>query len=271
MKRFLRRIVPASARARVRDLVRPVDRATSDLLRAAGAPLDGALDCTLAANAHGVYCVPRSSAHRPACQAILRGGVWEPDTVALLGAERPSGDIVTAGAFFGDLLPALARSRRDGALVWAFEPNAENHRCAAVTVALNDPSTIRLQHAALGPAAGVADLVTTDAAGLPLGGGSHVVSSGDAAGHVESTPVAAIDDVVPTDRDVAAIHLDVEGFEEQALSGALRTIERCRPLLVVENVPSPAWFDEHLAPLGYAVAGTVHVNTVYRAGATPRP
>ena len=46
----------------------------------------GALDCLLAANVHGLYCVPRSSSHRPVSQAIVAADVWEEDTLELLRA-----------------------------------------------------------------------------------------------------------------------------------------------------------------------------------------
>lgn len=250
----------------------PNEESTFALLRRLGAPaVAGTLDCLLAANVHGLYCVPQSSVHRPACQAILGGGVWEPDTVTLVSGTDPSGDIVTAGAFFGDMLPAFARSRIEGARVWAFEPNRENFRCAQITVALNDLLAVTLAHAALGAERGVADLAVADALGTSLGGGSHITNGGTSVDVIERVRVVPIDDAVPADCRVAVILLDLEGFEQQALAGAVRTIDRCRPLIVVESVPSPAWFDEHLAPLGYRAEGTVHWNSVYRATPTFTP
>jgi hypothetical protein len=38
-------------------------------------------------------------------------------------------DIVPAGAYFGDFLPALSNCGDDVG-VWAFEPNVENYTCA---------------------------------------------------------------------------------------------------------------------------------------------
>jgi hypothetical protein len=37
--------------------------------------------------------------------------------------------------------------------------------------------------------------------------------------------------------NISIIHLDLEGFEEYALLGARKTIERYRPLLILETVP----------------------------------
>src|SRR5581483_1443647 len=64
--------------------------------------------------------------------------------------------------------------------------------------------------------------------------------------------IHAIDDVVPADRHVSLIHLDIEGYEPAALDGALRTIQRCRPILIVEVYFSDQeWLLTKLGPLGY--------------------
>jgi len=227
----------------------------------------GLPDCALASNEHGRYCVPRSSWHRPVSRAIAQARVWEPDTLELARGVDPGGDIVHAGTFFGDFLPALARSRGDGATVWAFEPSAENYRCARITTLLNGLDNVVLRHAALGAERGSALLQTSNDAGLPAGGGSHIVEDpvriGGSPGH-ERVDLLAIDDVLGDERAVALVQLDVEGHEQPALAGAMRTIQRCRPLIVLESMPDSAWIAEHLTPLGYRVSGAVDANTVLR-------
>lgn len=49
-----------------------------------------------------------------------------------------------------------------------------------------------------------------------------------------------------------------------ALTAALATIRRCGPLIVAETMPDPAWLAAELAPMGYRVGGSVHLNTVLR-------
>lgn len=196
----------------------------------------------VAANDFGTYCVPRKALHRPACQTILAGAVYEPETIGFL-VERARGDIVHAGAFFGDFLPALARAYER---VWAFEPNPDSFKCAEITVRLNDLGNLTLRNSGLGAAAGSAKLVT-ERHGQYLGGGSFVV---DEPGR---TRIETIDEVVPSDRQVGMIHLDVEGYEAQALEGARETIQRCRPIIVLET----------LVPIsGYAKSGTVGRNHI---------
>lgn len=229
------------------------------------------LRCVVAYNRHGGYCIPRGAMHRPCAQAILRGEEFEPETVEAIRRHAAVGDVVHAGTFFGDMLPAAARACAPGGRVWAFEPNDESHRCATLTVAINGLGNVHLEHAACGSAAGEVLLRVTDRSGKPLGGKSEVVRAVDATsgerGYV--VPVVRIDDIVPDDRHVSLVHLDVERSEREALTGALTTIRRCLPTLILETVPDDAWCAEHLAPLGYRAACRVGPNTVFRAGVVP--
>lgn len=231
----------------------------------------GSLDCMIAANEHGTYCLPRSSAHRPVPRTILRGNVWERETLDLLRATPPTGDIVHAGTYFGDFLPALSRSREGDGTIWAFEPNLESYRCAQVTILLNGLANCSLTRAGLGGDPGVAILETADRHGTSLGGGSSLVehvTEMRPAGH-ERVEVVAIDDALPGNRQVSAMHLDVEGNEQSALGGAMGTIRRCRPLLILETVPESTWVAEQLGPLGYFADGHIDGNAVLRAGPPP--
>lgn len=246
-----------------RGLASPVPAAPGDLLGTL--PVD-APDSVLAKNEHGIYCVPRSSQHRPVAQAILQSRVWESETLDLVRGADSSGDIVHAGTFFGDFIPALARSRTDGAVVWAFEPGDENYRCSEITTTLNDLENVVLAHAGLDAKGGKALLATSDREGLPLGGASRLITDPIRARWWanEEVQLATVDETVGSDRRVAVIQLDVEGHEQEALAGALRTIERCRPLIVLETLPEAAWIEENLAPLGYRVEGSVNRNFVLR-------
>jgi FkbM family methyltransferase len=227
----------------------------------------GALDCVVARNEHGVYCVPRSSRSKHEARRIIQSRVWEPETIELLRGLDPSGDIVHAGTFFGDFLPALARSRQGGALVWGFEPNRESYRCALITTMLNDLPNVVLTHAALGAQGGhTAILMTANRAGVPTGGASRVLKDRSLASGLDTEEVdlVSIDEAIGAERSVAVIQLDLEGHEQQALAGAMDTIRRCRPVLVLEQAPSEGWLQANLAPLGYRREGAVCANTVLR-------
>lgn len=231
-----------------------------------GASLD-VLQCCIAYNEHGGYCVPLASAWRPVAQVILSGQVWERDTLEFMMRCDPDGDIVHAGTYFGDLVPGLARSRRDGAQVWAFEPNPENFRCARLTVELNALENVTLVNAGLGSERATPALRVRNDSGQALGGASHFVRN-----EAQSSPsecirvdVVPVDEVVPPDRKVAILQLDVEGYQDPAIRGAMRTIERCKPVVILEN-QSPGkqdWILDYLASLGYRSTRQLHDNTAY--------
>lgn len=219
-----------------------------------------------AENEYGRYAVPRSSAHRTAARMVIAGEVYEPDTIALIRRECGQGDVVHAGTFFGDFLPGLSSGLAPGARVHAFEPNPDSYECARTTLELNQIDNVSLHWLGLGPESGRGDLITINAQGVPRGGASRIVREGETVlgGSVTvEVPIDSIDARVPADRTVSVLQLDVEGHEEAALSGAVHTIERCRPLIILESVPEE-WVAAHLAPLGYRAAERVHHNTVFR-------
>jgi FkbM family methyltransferase len=225
------------------------------------------LNCCISYNNYGAYCVPVSGTHRPAAQAVLSGRVWEARTLEFMTSRCKDGDIAHAGTFFGDFLPALAAALADGAKVWAFEPNPESYRCAAITIELNALTGVELVNAGLGEQSSSRVLVTRDFDGASLGGGSQVAPGpGDhwkvRGSHTVPIRIVTIDDVVPQYRPISVIQLDVEGYEQRALTGALRTIQRHRPIVIVESMPEDDWMSEHLRPLGYRVTETTPEATI---------
>ena len=215
-------------------------------------------------NRYGGYCIPVAAEHRFAAQTVIAGEVWEPNTIALMIQACRGGDIVHAGTFFGDFLPALAKA---AAKVWAFEPKRENWRCASLTVSLNGLANVALYLGGLSDHAGEMALQTRDSDGVVLGGASHLEDQAPAdPGAFEMTPVGTLDSLLPPDRKIAILQLDVEGHEQRALAGAMETIRRWRPILILETLPQPAWISANLTPLGYALARHVDENAVLTVG-----
>lgn len=221
----------------------------------------GTSNITVAYNTHGGFAIPIASHERPAAQAVLRGSVYEADTIKYIRNHSSAGDVIHAGAFFGDMLPALSDGLSASAFLWSFEPNRENFRAATLTVAINELSNVRLFHAGLGAKSERADITVTDAAGRHLGGRSRFEELPQ--GKTESVDMVSIDSTVPNDRHVSVIHLDVERFESQAIQGALETIARCHPLLIVENLPNAEMMSS-LQTMGYQQVTTIDVNKVLR-------
>lgn len=228
-------------------------------------------DHLIAANEHGRYCVPRSSQTRPAAAAVLAGNVWEAGVIAFMAGNCGTGDIVHAGTYFGDFLPALSRALSVTARLWAFEPSSENHACAQRTVALNDLKNVSLLHAGLGARADIKPLcvASPDSA---WGGASHIVKRKLLDSTYEDARIVALDDVVPQEHHVSIVQLDVEGYEQQALKGALETLKRCLPLLILENLPqNPKWHERNILALGYREIGTISRNTILTASPDDPP
>ncbi|MDH5255519.1 MAG: FkbM family methyltransferase [Gammaproteobacteria bacterium] len=228
-----------------------------------------ALKCSVAYNRYGAYCVPASSRHRPAAQTILAGDIYEPGTIEFMRGNCGTGDIVHAGTYFGDFLPALSQGIAPGARIWAFEPGSENFRCAAVTLLLNDIDNVELFHAGVGSRRETLPLLTADQDGVARGGSSRIlVDAVPASAHTELSAMVTIDETIPPDRHVSIIQLDVEGHERRALAGALRTVARCRPIVVIEvladsNLVQSEWFAENFLRAGYRYTGSIHGNAVF--------
>lgn len=217
-----------------------------------------------ASNEYGQYCVPDGVEDRPAARAVLEGRVYEPGTIRFMRANAGQGDIIHAGTFFGDFLPALSTALAPGARLWAFEPNPVSHAAAAKTIELNGLENVTLTHAAVSDTVGELLFQTHDKSGKPLGGLSHVV--GEKGPGVESVPAVSIDSIVPEDRDVSIVQLDVEGHIKPALLGTRRILQKSRPLLVLEMFDKPSFFKRRFGRLGYAQTQVVNGNQVYKAG-----
>lgn len=173
------------------------------------------------------YFVPEFALHRPAAQAILSKRVYEPDTHDLVQRifSTSRGSLVHAGAFFGDMLPSFSKSVRHR--IYAFEPVLESYVLAKLCVEVNKLSNVLLFNCALSDSFANVFMNTELGNGLHAGGMSKVAEMG------QICTTITIDSL--NDSTVEFIHLDVEGHESRALQGALQTIQKCRPLIAVED------------------------------------
>ena len=225
--------------------------------------------CTTAFNEYGGYCVPVNAVHRPAAQMVLSNRVHEPDTIRYIREKSGNGDIIHAGTFFGDFLPALSKGISGQSKIWAFEPNKESFQCARITILINYLSNVEIQNAGLGAMSQTLKIQTVSSDGTPLGGASRIVEKEDNGENCfQEASIVAIDDEIPVDRNISILQLDVEGFEKQALTGALRTIQRCLPILILEDLESSdlfesEWFQKNVLSLGYNRSGNLHGNGLF--------
>lgn len=220
------------------------------------------LNAVIAYNKYGAYCVPVSTQHGVLTQKILQGKVYEPDTIEFMRSHVKNGDIIHSGACFGDFFPALSTAIHSDSMIWSFEPSTEGFLCAEITLKLNNIENINLFHKGLGENSSSALLNTKDKQGKSLGGASSIVSKSNK-GELEKVEIVSIDNVIPLERDIAILQLDIEGYEEQALKGAIKTITRCRPILILEDnndIVNSMWFKSNILSMGYEVKDNLHYN-----------
>lgn len=127
---------------------------------------------------------------------------------------------VQAGGHIGIYPAILAKSFE---CVYTFEPELENFGCLGLNIA-EYPNVVAF-NSFLG-----ADSEPRQLLKHSKSSGGHQTGGAVSAGGI---PTATIDEFGLTDLD--AIFLDVEGFEGTILRGALKTIRRCLPLLVLEE------------------------------------
>ena len=221
-------------------------------------------------NQYGKYCVPDFLKRRPVVAKILRGEVWEPDTIAFMMNNCAGGDVVTAGTYFGDFLPGLSKAMDPDTTVWAFEPNSESYQCACETLKLNSLTNVRLRNVGLGDRR--FDAKIRRRYGKGVDGCARILEPGDPSlseegVETEKASVVRLDDALPPDRRISMIQLDVEYYEKQALGGALETIRRWKPILILEDTLGfleSEWFAENILAMGYERRRQLHGNRVFR-------
>lgn len=264
MKELVKKTLPTPLIRMAQKLINKSEQRKNPLVTQYSGDANSVLQCCIAYNKFGGYCIPLSSHHRPAARKILSGDVYEAETIEYIVTNCRDGDIIHAGTYFGDFLPALSRACSADAKVWAFEPNPENYRCALITKLINDLSNVELTNTGLGSEKGSFHMMVSDETGRSLGGGSRLVEVDDTKnnGQFISVEIFRIDDVVPLDRKIAILQLDVEGFEKSALLGAIETIKRNNPILILENLPEKDWLADNILQLGYKSVGKVCGNTI---------
>ncbi|MCC7040233.1 MAG: FkbM family methyltransferase [Burkholderiales bacterium] len=142
---------------------------------------------------------------------------------------RPGAIVIEAGANIGAHTVDIARIVGPTGQVYAFEPQRLVFQALCANLALNQLSNVFAYQAGVGAQTGsitvpyLPPTETHNFGGLSIGSGPV----GDV------VPLATIDAL-----DLAHCHfikVDVEGMETEVLQGGLRTIDRYRPLMYLEN------------------------------------
>jgi len=133
--------------------------------------------------------------------------------------------LVDVGAYLGSHTIRLAKYF---GVVIAFEPNPEAVRIFKKNLELNGIKNVMLLECALGDQEGELDLYLR-------GGSSTLLKGYEGKGKVK-VKVRRLDDIlynVLYHNDV--IKIDVEGYEEKVIRGALKTIKKHKPIIVIEH------------------------------------
>ncbi len=226
-------------------------------------------DHFIAKNKYGSYCVPQAFAAREVPRLLAEGKVYEPRTISQLRHFMGSGDIVTGGAFVGDFLPALSEALHPRAQIHSFEPAPITHAAAAYTLHLNGLSNVNLHNVAVGDAPDTLPLQVARGTGGPELAAAARIVPGETGDHVINVPVVRLDDLIPEDRIVSILHLDIEGFELRALMGAERLIRRNAPVIVLEAAKRRVQklykrtLRQHFPHLRYHITEVVENNAIF--------
>jgi FkbM family methyltransferase len=214
----------------------------------------------IAKNQFGKYSIPEEISYTYTAQFILEGGVHEDTTVEYL--KSVGGNIIHAGAGFGDFLPALKNCDK----VFTFEPNKLMYQSCLETISLNNLSNVELSPYAIGKFDGTSKLKHIDEMGQEMGPRSEMSDIG------EEVKIVKLDSIIPKDCKISLIHLDLEGFEFDALSGAKEIIERDKPIIILEIDSRAVTYNSFMESINYfpkkqlifnSNEKMVFVNTVY--------
>lgn len=171
---------------------------------------------------------------------LFWGGLdgYEPETFLLwTHLSRGARVVLDIGANTG-VFSLLAAAHAPGAYVHAFEPVPRIADLLRGNVALNSALRISVHQVAIGESSGTADLFDP--------GGDNCYSASLSSSFlpgrktVQSVRVATVDEFVNDAevRDIDLMKIDVEGYEAEALAGAMGTISKYRPAIIIEILPS---------------------------------
>lgn len=226
------------------------------------APLSSTTDLTTVSVEGMSYVISLPFADSDYIQRMIRTNrvPYELEMLSAMNDSLQSGDLVLdIGANIGNhtmFLAAVTKAR-----VIAYEPDTRLTDSILRSVKANDFSAlVTVRPAAVGDT--TEELVLCDDNEGNLGA-QHLVESKNAFG--PRVPVIRLDDEMPQNR-VAAIKIDVEGYEEKVLRGATALIQRDSPDLWIECLDNDQYtrISRLLFNYGYHVNGIFNPSPTYQ-------
>lgn len=175
-------------------------------------------------------------------KSVFQMGEFSPEECAYivkLASERPDELVLDIGANIGCISQALVTA---GCSVEAFEPQP-----AVFELLEKNVPSVKCHNIALGSAPGKAQMPLVDYSKKGNFGGLGINM-----GHGLQVDVRTLDSFEYT--NVGLIKIDVEGYEEEVLRGAVETIARCKPIIYLEadRAEKLTALADFLASIGYA-------------------
>jgi FkbM family methyltransferase len=213
-------------------------------------------------NKYGKYAIPDGMEELRICNRLMAGDIWEGGTLNFIGEQILSGDIIHAGAFIGDFIPALS-SFVPNFKVIAFESSPTYYDACVKCIEINNITNVDMYNYAVGDEALIIRTREKNTDGSYIGGHA-TVSKALYRGNIDVNLVK-IDDIVDQTRPVGLVHLDVEGFEPLAVKGCENIIRRYRPMLILEickQLTNDQFCLDLFNELGYNEVGRVGGNII---------
>lgn len=192
---------------------------------------------------------------------LLKFGVYDNGAIILMTSfldarRREYGDgvvMIDGGANIGCFSVTFGRYMETWGTVLAFEAQDQIFYALCGNLAINNIMNVRAFHCALARQDGTIEFPVPDYSQLGNFGGVSVTNKNDIGQklkHTRSVPTKQIDLLNLPRLDL--LKLDIEGMEIDALTGAQKTIERCKPFIMAEHfitgLRELEWF---LTDLGY--------------------
>jgi FkbM family methyltransferase len=164
----------------------------------------------------------------------IHGGSYEPGvTAVLMRYVKPGMSVIDIGANIGYFTMLSASLVEPAGLVVAVEPNPENIKLMEATRRVNGFGQVLIIQAAAGRHTGLLSLNVSYSNGTT----GELSDDPNAIFASQPVPCFALDGLLPNDRPINLVKIDIEGAELNALIGLSQTLDRDHPVIVSEFSP----------------------------------
>ena len=187
------------------------------------------------------------------CAYIIRDGYWAMDTIAitksLLNLQLAKSDRVVfydLGANVGAYSLALSKEYGSNIFIRAFEAQRQIYNMLCGTMALNEISNVYCYNNAISEFNGqMLQLQLPDYDTNNNFGGFEVMPPNHSDNHdmiKKGSELVETITVDSFDEKVDFLKIDIEGMEDRAIRGAVKTIEKYRPIIIAETFKTDSNF-----------------------------